>query len=126
MQGCGIRSRKPKLIDMAGRNRLDMQAVRRDLMGGAGEAERPDRALLAVAHHCDDGHARKLRRIVADYRGDEKGQRQGGEDPGRTPPKEDAVPKFRHPGDHARPSVDSQPRITRVRDEKPSVMQLPF
>ena len=59
---------------MVRRDRLRAQTVGSDLVGGAGEPDRPDRVLLAVTHDSDDRQGRKIRRIASDYRGDEKGQ----------------------------------------------------
>ena len=98
MQGNAIRDRKPQLIDMPSRAGWRTQTVSCDLMSRAGEADRPDRMLLAIAHHRDDGHARKLGRIARDDRGDEKGERQDGENPGRTPPEELTIPKLQDLG----------------------------
>jgi len=94
VQGNAIRNRKPQLKDMPGRSRLRTQTVGGDLMSRAGEVNRPDRMLLAIAHHRDDRHARKLGGIARDDRGDEKGERQDGENPGRTPPEELTIPKL--------------------------------
>jgi hypothetical protein len=88
VEGDAIGCRQPELIDSAGGNRLGMQAVRRDLMSRVGEADGPDRPLLAIAYHRDDGHARKIGRLTRDDGGDEKGKRQDGENPGRTSPEE--------------------------------------
>jgi len=88
VEGDTIGCRQPELIDSAGGNRLSVQAVSRDLMSRAGEADCPDRPLLAIAYHGDDGHARKMGRLTRDDGGDEKGKRQDGENPGRTPPEE--------------------------------------
>jgi len=73
--GSGIGSEEPELVDMVYRNRLRAQAVSSNLVGIAGEADRPDRVVLAVADDSNYRHRGKIRRLAGDYRGDEKGQR---------------------------------------------------
>jgi len=80
MRRCGVRSPEPELVDVVRRARLHAQAVGRNLMGGAGEADRPNRVLLAIPHHRDDRHARKVGCVTSYERGDQKGERQSGED----------------------------------------------
>ena len=59
---------------MVRRDRLRAQAVGSNLVGGAGEPDRPDRVPLAVTHDSDDRQGRKIRRLASDYRSDEEGQ----------------------------------------------------
>ena len=59
---------------MVRRDRLRAQAVGSNLVGGAGETDRPDRVVLAVTHDSDDWQGRKIWRLASDYRSDEEGQ----------------------------------------------------
>jgi hypothetical protein len=110
--GDTIGCRQPELIDAAGGNRLSVQAVSRDLMSRAGEADRPHRPLLAIAYHGDDGHARKIGRLTRYDGGDEKGERQDSENPGRTPPEEFRIP-VPHDPKASRQMIRAQPALCR-------------
>jgi len=118
VEGEAIGCRQPELIDSAGGNRLSVQAVSRDLMSCAGEADCPDRPLLAIAYHGDDGHARKIGRLTRDDGGDEKSKRQDGENPGRTPPEVFRIP-VPHDPKASRQMIGAQPPLCRALSHNP-------